>query len=167
MTITAETLKRIKLINEMKSKELSIEDIAKRLGVSSRGAYRAIKVLREDEDELFELKEEKISDSRISRYSIIENKPVKIFTTEETSYLVPLIKQQVEQSPLSESILHKVIANSKFKVSGILQNTKYSKMVSNITDCIDKEKQIEIIGYRSSNSGKISREHKKLRGKSH
>ena len=129
----------------------SMEELSEIIGSGTRTVYR-----------YFELLEEigfRIERDNTGRYTIRTNEIMEIsqLTKQEFNHVSKLLQTSDRSNPLNQSILKKMAVRSDVQIASItLGNAHISKMIEDIQEAINFEKQIIIKKYHSISSQSIS-----------
>lgn len=127
----------------------SIRFMANFLECTERTAYRYIDLLKQLG---FDIQKEEHN-----KFFIVSDIQADGFTTEETSYMVEMIKTVGKENKLKESVLKKIYLKSEVseQANSILK-AHLSKLVEKINFAIDNNKKVILVKYHSVNSNYIS-----------
>jgi proteasome accessory factor C len=127
----------------------SIRFMANFLECTERTAYRYIDLLKQLG---FDIQKEEHN-----KFFIVSDIQTDGFTTEETSYMVEMIKTVGKESKLKDGVLKKIFLKSEVseQANSILK-AHLSKLVEKINFAIDNNKKVILVKYHSVNSNHIS-----------
>jgi predicted DNA-binding transcriptional regulator YafY len=127
----------------------SIRFMANFLECTERTAYRYIDLLKQLG---FDIQKEEHN-----KFFILADIQTDGFTTEETSYMVEMIKTVGKESKLKDSVLKKIYLKSEVseQANSILK-AHLSKLVEKINFAINNNKKVILVKYHSVNSNHIS-----------